>query len=72
MTVDDGPVQLVLPLLDRADTITVDRTRVAVQRATEHALAAGRRRDAAELAAIGADLLDLLDRNAANHRLLDQ
>lgn len=71
MTID-GPVQLALPLLDRADTITVDRARVAIQRATENALAAGRRRDAAELDELGGALLDLLDRNAARHRELDE
>lgn len=62
------PCQLELPLLDATDAATIDAARVAVDRALQHAVAARRLIEADELARLGAQLVELLDRNAAAHR----
>jgi len=57
--------QLLLPFLAADDVATIDAARAAVDRAHGNALAARRFLEADELERLGAQLVDLLNRNAA-------
>ena len=56
--------QLALPFLTPDDAATIDAARFAVMRAEGQALAARRLAEADELARLGAQLIDMLERNA--------
>jgi hypothetical protein len=60
--------QLTLPFLAPQDVATVDAARAAVDRAQGNALAARRFIEADELGRLGAQLVDLLERNATAYR----
>jgi hypothetical protein len=60
--------QLVLPFLTVEDAGTLHAAAVAIDRAVGSAVAARRMWEAAELARVGAELLDILERNATAAR----
>lgn len=62
------PEQLALPFLTAADVAKLDRAAVAIQRATEHAVAGGRLIEAQAFTEVGRDLLDIIARNAERNR----